>query len=332
LRRRDGTAELSSAARQLSYALEGSAGAADAFRKLYAASDAERRPALERLERLLQSAQSEDAAHPRGELPSWPTLAWVLRRVSAPHRAAAAVLAAFIDDLRFGDSAARLARREFMGFLTYLGGVLYVLIVVSAVFSVFVLPSFADLYAGIGAEPPVLTAFVFGSGSYFFGFVILLAASTALFFSWFVLRLGRELRRLQPLPAFLHRVPLAGPVAAAQERRLWLSVAAWLRAGGLAADRALTLAAERVPVPHAVRWDDPAAPAVMRDLQLASRLGKLDQELEFQRSEAGAALINALARCRRRLRIALSVVIYALVGVYVAAMYEPIFSLGGVNY
>ncbi|HEX3848229.1 MAG TPA: pilin [Steroidobacteraceae bacterium] len=113
------------------------------------------------------------------------------------------MLAAFLRDQRFGDSAARLARREFLGFLTYLGGVLGVLAVVSGVFSIFVLPSFGELYTGMGAGPPGLTALVFGSGSYLLKLLILLAAATAVFFGWFALRLGRELRRLQPLPRFL---------------------------------------------------------------------------------------------------------------------------------
>jgi type II secretory pathway component PulF len=106
----------------------------------------------------------------------------------------------------------------------------------------------------------------------------------------------------------------------------------------MGAAEALTLAATRVPLVSSGRWGDSVAAAnenpqsnglaVVADLSMAERLGKLDEETAFQQEATVDTLLATLARCRRRSRIALTLCVYFLVAIFVSAMYLPIFSLG----
>jgi type II secretory pathway component PulF len=71
-----------------------------------------------------------------------------------------------------------------------------------------------------------------------------------------------------------------------------------------------------------------ATPVVIGNLSLAAKFGKLDAETQFQQEASVDAFLTALARCRRRSRLVLTVLVYFLVASFVSAMYLPIFSLG----
>jgi type IV pilus assembly protein PilC len=218
---------------------------------------------------------------------------------------------------------------EFAGFLTYLGAVLGVLMVVVVMYGLFVLPQFKSLYGGLGQELPALTSAMFGNGAPLFVLMLLVATALLVFLSWFVFYLRRQLRRYLPLPAGYQSLPLVGQVTVAYNQYLWLSYAGLLRSTHMPADRALGVAGTRLPSLRNAQWDSAlTAAGLAGDLSIAARLGKLDEEAQFQQDATMDAFLTALARCRRRARIVLTIFIYSLVAAFVSGMYLPIFSLG----
>jgi type II secretory pathway component PulF len=329
--------DLASAARQLQYALDGSATTDEAFQKLYAAVGSQQKESLRQLENLLRSAQSDAAPIKSLRLSAVPTLAWLLRQSAAPARSAAALLAEFRRQQSFSAASLAALWSDFSGYLTYLAAVLGVLMVVTGLYTVLVLPQLKSLYDGFGQDLPGLTSAVFGHGSTF-TLMTGIAAALLAFLSWFLFHLRRQLRRYLPMPAGYQRFPLVGPVASTYNQYLWLTYTGLLRAAGMPADRALTLAGTRLPQFHIGSWNGPlgeppvpaeaAAPGVLGNLLVAAKLGKLDAEAQFQQDASVDALLMALARCRRRSRMILTVLVYFLVASFVSAMYLPIFSLG----
>jgi len=159
--------------------------------------------------------------------------------------------------------------------------------------------------------------------------LVLLAVLLLAYVIWFAFYVRRQLRRYSPMSAGYQRMPLLGRVALAYNRYLWIAYAELLRATRVPADHALRTAASRMPPPLAGQWDACAnAPGLMGDLSIAAQLGKLDDEVRFQRDATVDAFLTELARCRRRTRIGLSILVYFLVAAFVSAMYLPIFSIG----
>jgi hypothetical protein len=320
---------LAAAARQLHYALDESPTTDQAFQKLYAAVDPPRQATLRQLESLLRSPESDMTASKTLRLSSYPTLAWLLRQTTAPEHSAAALFSEFQRHQSFSATGVVVVWGEFAGFLTYLSAVLGVLMVVVVMYGLFVLPQFKSLYGGLGQELPALTSVMFGHGTPLFALMLVLATALLVFLSWFVFYLRRQLRRYLPLPGGYQNVPLVGPVAVAYHQYLWLSYAGLLRSARMPADQALGVAGTRLPSLRTAQWDSPlAAAGLAGDLSIAARLGKLDEETQFQQDATTDAFLTALARCRRRARIVLTILIYSLVAAFVSGMYLPIFSLG----
>jgi type II secretory pathway component PulF len=324
---------LASAARQLNYALQQSPNLDDAFKTLYATADERRRVTLTQLEELLRSAQPASAEEAILHSSPYPTLKWILSLAPTPELSAAAMFQEFRRQESFSTSSIAVAWSEFAGFLTYLGAVLGVLIVVVVMYAIFMMPQFRSLYGGFGRELPGLTQFAFGGGGTVF--TLLLFGSLLLLISlvWFIHLLRRRLRRYSPISVSFQRLPLVGPVALAYNEYLWLSCARLLAAAGVPAIQALRLAARKSNVGEvdlertSEKWGGPHA-AAASDLAVSAQLGKLEEELQFQQDAAVDAFLTALARCRRRARVVLTICAYVLVAMFVSAMYLPIFSLG----
>jgi type II secretory pathway component PulF len=329
---------LESAARQLQYAMEESATIDEAFQRLYAAANPDQQTALRQLEHLLRSPESAEAPPGSLRLSSYPTLGWLLRQARAPEKSAAALFREYQRQESFRATTVVAMWSEFSGFLTYLGAVLTVLLVVVGMYALFILPQFRSLYGGFGTDLPALTGLVFGGGAPVFTLLLLLAVGLLIFLSWFVFLMRRQLRRYIPVSGGYQRIPLVGPVVLAYHQYLWLSYAGLLRSTGMQAAEALRLAATRLPLVSNYRWGEPVAaaegklksdrPAAVADLSMAECLGKLEEETVFQQEVAVDAFLATLARCRRRARLVLTICVYYLVATFVSAMYLPIFSLG----
>jgi hypothetical protein len=335
LRKPPATEALASVARHFQYAMEQSASVDEAISKLRAASGPGREAALQEFAELAQIRGPAATAGPSSTRRASATLAWLLEQGAAAPASVAALLREFGRHEAFSATAVVAVWSEFAGFLTYLGAVLSVLVIVDLVYAAFILPAFLRLYRGFGEDVPIVTSLVFGPGA---PLALLATAGLLGFFAWFVFRLRRQLRRYAPLPAGYRRMPLVGPVARAYETYLWLSYAGLLVATGATPDTALQQAATGLPSPDLQSWRPihegtaraaaADSPAVAGDLGTAARLGRLGDELQFQREATVDGFLEALALCRRRARVILTILVYALVAMCVTAMYLPIFSLG----
>ncbi len=329
---------IANVARQLQYALEQSATIDEAFQKLYAAADQRQQATLRQLEHLLHSPQSDDPMDRGMRRSPYPTLAWLLHQTASPEKSAAALFREYQRHESFSATTLVAVWSEFAGFLAYLGAVLAALLVVVGFYGLIVLPQFRSLYDGLGLSLPGLTRLTFGRGAPIYSVLLLSTAGLLSFLYWFVYVLRARLRRYIPLSAGYRRIPLVGPVVIAYHQYLWLSYAGLLRAAGIQTADALRLAGTRVPLVQDPQWDRPVAAsegvlnstasAVDSDLAMAARLGRLDDETQFQQEASVDTFLDALARCRRRSRIILTICIYYLVATFVSAMYLPIFSLG----
>jgi type II secretory pathway component PulF len=320
---------LAGAARQLSYALDECPTVADAFQKLYAAVDSRRQTTLRQLESALRSSESDETTAKSLRLSSFPTLAWLLRQTSDPDRSAAPLFAEFQRHQSFSATTIITVWSGFAGFIAYLSAVLGLLMVVLSMYSIFVLEQFEALYAGFREGLPAFTSLVLVRGAPLSALMVLIAALLLAYMLWFAFYVRRQLRRYSPMSARYQKVPVLGPVAVAYNQYLWLSYAGLLRAASMPADQALRAAGARMPPPLAEQWNAPDdVPGLIGDLSIAARLGKLDDEVRFQQEATVDAFLTELARCRRRTRIALSILVYFLVATFVSAMYLPIFSLG----
>jgi type II secretory pathway component PulF len=327
------TDALASAARQLNYALQESPNLDDAFKTLYTTADERRRGTLKELEGLLRSPQPDSAEGDTVRPSPYPTLKWILSLAPTPERSAAAVFQEFRRQESFSASSVAVVWSEYAGFLTYLGAVLGVLIVVVAMYAVFMLPQFKSLYGGFGGELPGLTQFAFGGGAPVFTVLLFGSLLLLIFLGWFVNALRRRLRRYTAFPVGFQKVPLVGPVALAYNQYLWLSCARLLTVAGVPATQALRLAAQRsnigeVELTRAGEHGGGLQSPLASDLAVSAQLGKLAEELQFQQDAAVDVFLTALARCRRRARVVLTICTYVLVAIFVSAMYLPIFSLG----
>ena len=329
---------LASAARQLEYAGAQSTSPAEAFQKLQAIADDRQAEALRELEALLRPTSSGETMDRRARAPPFGTLAWLLRQTAEPDRSAASLLEAYRRRASYASATATVVWTEFAGFLTYLCAVLGILLCVVVVYGMLELPNFRSLYRSFGEGLPALTEAVFGAGAPFLTVLLLGVVALLVFLGWFVVCLRRQLRRFAPMPAGLLPFPLIGSVVRSYHDYLWLSYAGLLGATGMASAQALKLAATRLPSVECPDWngsradgrDGAGASAVAADLHVAARLGKLDDEANYQQEATADAFLEELARCRRRSRLILTIAIYWLVATYVAAMYLPIFSLGSV--
>jgi type II secretory pathway component PulF len=329
---------IANVARQLRYALEQSTTIDEAFHKLYAAADQRQQATLRQLEKLLRAPQSDDAMDRSMRRSPYPTLAWLLHQTTSPEKSAAGLFREYRRHESFSSTTIVAVWSEFAGFLTYLGAVLAVLIVVVGMYGLIILPEFRSLYSGLGVNLPGLTRIAFGRGAPLFSSLQLVAAVLLGLLYWFVYLLRARLRRYAPLSAVYQRIPLVGPVVVAYHQYLWLSYAGLLRAAGIQAGEALRIAGTRVPLGQTMRWDAPIGAsdvplnagfsAVDSDLAVAARLGRLDDEMQYQQEATVDTFLAALARCRRLSRIILTIIIYYLVATFVSAMYLPIFSLG----
>jgi hypothetical protein len=322
---------LASRARALHYALQGSATRDAAFQKLYAAVGPRLQEQFRFLESMLRAPDSAVLAPKALRLSSFATLAWLLQQTADPDRSAAALLGEYRRLQSFGATAIFAVWSEFAGFLSYLAYVLIVLVAIVIIYSVFVLPQMRSLYVTMDMALPKLTSLMFLSGAPLSGPLLMLAVLLVALLTWFVFRFRRQLRRYAPMPEWYLRLPLMGPVVWAYRQYLWLSYAGLLRATGMAAEQALQISATRLSLPavgalDTLSPDDEDGPR--GDLALASRLGRLDEELQQQQEACVDALLEALARCRRRSRAVLTILVFYLVAAFVAAMYMPIFSLG----
>lgn len=202
----------------------------------------------------------------------------------------------------------------------YLAALVLVLACVVLLYSVFVFPQVEALFVDVGGALPALTSGIFKSSWVSWTLVLLFAS--LVFVSWrFSIRLRDGLTESTPLDGGWTRVP---PLRGVVERHTSLVQLQWLDtmiAGNI------DLIAAQGAVAGRIGGLDSECLAV-RSLVGASRVGILDQEMRAQIEFAEQDLLDSMMRTRRMIANGLRGLVYAGVGLFVVAMYLPIFKFG----
>lgn len=213
--------------------------------------------------------------------------------------------------------------RALRGSLIYSALLLAILFVVSGSMVVFVVPQFASLFRSFGVDLPPLTRAIVGH-AWVMPLAALVGAICCLLVGWLTLRLARSARSLTPLPRRLRMLPLIGPMAAHLDDLLAVQYLGTLLAGRIESAAARSV----VDVLLDARAREAPSPALAAFLAGADRLGLLDEELNTQLGKRTALLATAAGALGARLSIALRLVIYLTIALFVVAMYLPVFQLG----
>jgi hypothetical protein len=202
----------------------------------------------------------------------------------------------------------------------YLAALVLVLACIVLLYSVFVFPQLEALFADVGGSLPALTAGIFKLP--WVPWVLVLLFASLVFLSWrFSIRLRDGLYESRPLD---NRWALLPPLRTVLERHASLVRLQWLDAllaGNLELVAAHGAVTERI-------GGLGAESLAFRSLMGASRVGILDLEMRAQIECADEDLLDSLIRTRRVIANGLRGVVYAGIGLFVVAMYLPIFQFG----
>jgi hypothetical protein len=245
----------------------------------------------------------------------------VLDRVRAAGGDVSAAYVAF-------DARLQLERQALRGFFAtaaelgaYLGALLGVLLVVVIVYAGWVLPQFRGLYRSLEQPLPRLTAALLGDGPVVV--LVLLAILVAIgVVAWGFARARRRMLRLEASPRAWERAPVFGRALAAHRVALGYGLQEVFLAAGVAPSVARVEAEQLTGAALPERADEAAV------LEAAARVGALREELRVQAEQRRAEALAALMRARRIAFHVARLLVYAVIGLFVIAMYLPIFNLG----
>jgi hypothetical protein len=258
-----------------------------------------------------------------GERDATSMLARFLASVRAAGGDVAAAYVAF--DARMGAERQALA-----GFFaaaaelgTYLGALLGVLTVIVAMYVVYVLPAFANLYRGLDQRLPALTSTLLGNGPVIFVALVVILASGVVV-GWGFTRARRRMLSLETLPRSWERLPAFGTAIAKHRIALAYGLQEMFLRAGVAVGVARADAERLTGGSLLVRPDEAAV------LDAAQRVGALEDELRVQAEQRRVEALAALLRARRIAFHAARFLVYAVIALFVFGMYLPVFDLGAV--
>lgn len=209
------------------------------------------------------------------------------------------------------------------GSLIYSALLLVILFLVSGAMVLTVVPQFESLFRSFGAELPPLTRAIVGH-AWVMPLAVLVGAGCCVLVGWLTLRLASSARSLTPLPRPLRALPLTRSMAAHLDDLLAVQHLGTLLAGGLES----AAARSTVDVLLDAKAREVPSRTVAALLEGADRLGLLGEELDTQLGKRTALLATTAGALGARLSIALRLVIYLTIALFVVAMYLPLFQLG----
>lgn len=331
--RHPGSASLPHLARQLSNLVEQGLSESEAMLRLEKTAPELFRRDMELIKRLT-SANSESATATTTD--SMHTLAR-LARTSREHGGDPLAILARTDTRTSSISHAyRIYWSSVAGFLFYIGALCIVATVLLAIYMIFVFPQLNKFYADMGATLPPLTRTLGSISSHFT--VPTLSAGIVLVVALGIIgsNIGRSIQQLSPIPAWIGRIPGLRRTCRAFHELLTLDMAQLLIESGVAAETALREADKLVG--HKLHNDPAATPRTARSttgetvtmLDLAGRLGVLDQEIAYQSENAAQVFTRRISRVRSEFTIFAMALVGALIGLIVIGMYLPIFKMGSI--
>ncbi|MEO0275635.1 MAG: type II secretion system F family protein [candidate division WOR-3 bacterium] len=254
-----------------------------------------------------------------------------------------------------GEILARLAeylekmadiQRKIKGAMIYPIIVICVMIIAVAALLIFVIPTFADLYKGFGAQLPGLTRLVIGISNFVKGNILLILAiligTIAFIMGWYKTTSGKEV-----LDRVILRIPIIGPLVHKNSLARFARTLSTLLNSGVDLMEAMEITARTTGnrvVQHgimrarnSIREGSTIArpleqsrifpPLVVQMVAIGEQSGNLDEMLskvaDFYDKEVDAA-VEALTTA---LEPIIMVILGGIVGTMVISMYLPIFKL-----
>lgn len=224
-----------------------------------------------------------------------------------------------------------------VGLFVYLVFLTAVALIVTAVYSAYVYPTFQSNALGWGARLPPFTLAVLGTfnigpfAALLVFFIILAGAAVG------AITVYRRIQQLRALPSVPHWVPVAGPLVDCFNLDLFMNFTRILREADVSPSECVSVAAALTGLDVAAQLDGLAlvrtgrtSDVSLNELGIAERLGGFDRELSIQCDQHVAELISTLSRIRDRVALFLKVVLFSIVSLLVTAMYLPIFKMGSV--
>lgn len=237
-------------------------------------------------------------------------------------------------------------QRKIKGAMIYPIIVICVMIVAVAALLIFVIPTFADLYKGFGAQLPLLTRIIIGLSDFVKGNILLILAIfigiIAFLIGWYKTTSGKEV-----LDRIILRIPIIGPLVHKNSLARFARTLSTLLNSGVDLMEAMEITARTTGnrvVQHgimrarnSIREGSTIArpleqsrifpPLVVQMVAIGEQSGNLDEMLakvaDFYDKEVDAA-VEALTTA---LEPIIMVLLGGIVGTMVIAMYLPIFKL-----
>jgi len=237
-------------------------------------------------------------------------------------------------------------QRKIKGAMIYPIIVICVMIVAVTALLVFVIPTFADLYQGFGAQLPGLTRMIIGISNFVKGNILLILGitilSVALILGWYKTQSGKEV-----LDRVILRIPIIGPLVHKNALARFSRTLSTLLNSGVDLMEAMEITARTtgnrvvqhgiMKARNSIREGSTISkpleqsrifpPLVVQMVAIGEQSGNLDEMLskvaDFYDKEVDAA-VEALTTALEPL---IMVLLGGIVGTMVVAMYLPIFKL-----
>lgn len=223
------------------------------------------------------------------------------------------------------------------GFLVYMTSVLMVAGIVFTILMIFVLPQFQAMFEGFGADLPSLTNWVTRNNATIFYATLLAFGLLVFVLMMTVLHVFDVSGRLVPLSLTLRHIPFLRNVINTYNRLLSLNYTRLLLSAGLSTTRAIEIASELANdvALMALAKDSPISShrrdRALHAIAIAKQADNLESELEYHINDQNYQLASDFTHARQKALFALHLLLAFFVGLFVIAMYLPIFKMGEVG-
>ncbi|MBB6521919.1 hypothetical protein [Pseudoteredinibacter isoporae] len=233
----------------------------------------------------------------------------------------------FIGAKEYIQEAVIQAREYWSGFnslIAYLVVVFILAITVIAIFTKKVMPGFEEVFSNFGAELPTLTKFILVNESMFMLVtgILTLCVLICVASSYHV---RKQVAQLRPLSSICRWIPGVRSLDDIYSYFLFVHFANVLtnaRVEGVASfnhAKDLSMLTDKKTSKFSVWWDA---------VKAAQEVGVLDQEIEYQVSHINTLFSRQMILLRESVTLITQISLGLLIGLFVIAMYLPIFMLG----
>jgi len=248
-----------------------------------------------------------------------------------------AVFSGFDDMLRAVDAQLLNFWENIKSFVLYMVSVLVVAGIVAATITIFVIPQFQMMFEEFNVNLPALTGWLLGNSSGVFGAIMLGFALMMAGYVFFMLQIKSASANLRSLNPALRYVPMFRHFADCYSRFMSINFSLLLLSAELPAQRVLKLSSQlcndqaMLDFENARSKLDRMENSMLSNIAFAREAGNLGAELEYCVNEQAYKLAGALNILRHNSLLFFHVLLALFIGLFVIAMYLPIFKMGEVS-